>query len=367
MARLLGTKQLSEAIEQAKDAFQEQGNQYFQLASNYQQLCKPLLQEGGTLDKFAKAAQVISAGYTFSQWCTGIATITATFSGSSAEQHLEKFYKQLGKTASDISKDLHLLANNTIQQHFGQHVFRYVNMRARQLQFEEQVDRYKHYLFVYHHGTDWHPLFYELCEENGNKFSITSGTDDTSDASPSPRFLGVFDNFDTLTTAMQVARGIVGPEPRFHVLMPAAELTVLPEPLVFPSELYPLYLEGQKHSGTGQPYCYVNLPKMPATIFHHVYNLDELKLAEPVRSEMHKFKKGAASAAGGFAGATIGGIVSAGTLGALVAPAAPLALVGGAVMGGIKGGKAAGKAVDGQPSGGQSKQGNEEEECKKDE
>lgn len=163
---------------------------------------------------------------------------------------------------------------------------------------------------------------------------------------------------------MQVTRDIVGPEPRFHVLMPAAELTVLPEPLVFPPELYPLYLEGQKHSGTGEPYCYVNLPKMPATIFHHVYNLDELELAEPVRSEMHGFKKGAVSAAGGVAGAMIGGIVGAGTLGALVAPAAPLALVGGAVMGGIKGGKAAGKAVDGQPSGGRSKEGNEGKEGK---
>lgn len=204
--------------------------------------------------------------------------------GIAAQRALNDFNSSIGKDVSNISKNLDILVTHQNQQKFGRHIFHLAKMRTQQLEVLESMTGHEQYTFVYHHGNDWHGLFTELFNREIERLqnpawltilwacikavlsvfwtAISKLSGLTKFHQPKmttlveisgPRFIGVFDNLNTLTAAMQTVRKVVGTGAKFHVLLPATELTLLNEPLAFPPEVHPLSLEGELQTGTGKP------------------------------------------------------------------------------------------------------------------
>jgi len=349
-------------IEEATAEFKLQGAEFKRQGDQYYDLFKPLLEDGGVLSKAAKTGQLVGCSLAFAQACFGIAAITNVIVGISAQRALNDFHLKLGRDINTMSKDLGLLVTHENQQKFGRHVFNFVKMRMQQLEIVELQTGSKQYTFVYHHGNDWHGLFTELFQNDNERFSPdSSGKLDQNSTSAvqltSPRFIGMFDNFNTLTAAMQIIRKVVGTDAGFHILVPTTELTVINEPLAFPPEVHPLTLEGELHSGTGRPYYHVNFPGSPQDMFCHVQNLAEPQPEKEGPSLGRKaaavFAAVGAGVGGGIAGTAAGFLTVA--IGFAIFPAAaPIAvglsawglMAGGAAAAGTASALSAGKAVE---------------------
>ena len=175
-------------------------------------------------------------------------------------------------------------------------------------------------MFVYHQGTDWHALFAELVDQDNDVSSnvlVSNTLSESNQMAPTsvtkkstPRLLGLFDDLNALTAAMQIIRKIVGPEAGFHILMPTTELTMLPELRAFPPDVQPLFLEGELHSGTGGPYYHMNITGASPSMFHNVCNLYVEQPNQPcpslVRDVASTTAAVGAGVGSGVAGATAG-------------------------------------------------------------
>lgn len=297
-----------------------------------------LLVDTEAVPKVLFAGELLAAGISFAQACYGVAAITKVIVGNPAERALSEFYKQLGKDISSISKDIHILVNNQNQQDFGRHVFRFWKWHHQGLEEDAKRTGRKHFTFIFHQGNEWHPLFKELLDEHMGQ--MTGGS--TSIAKGDPVLIGMFDNLNLLTAAMQIVRRVVGTDAKFHVLFPANDLTVIKEPLAFPPEVYPVSLQGQTHTSTGTPYYHLNMPGAQSEMFRDVSNMGEVEPAEPERSFGRK-----AGIAGAQIGAGVGGGIAGTIAGVLCTAIAvtvcpPLAVVEGAIcIAGVLGGAAA--------------------------
>jgi hypothetical protein len=361
---------LNSNIEKGRKEFAHQANRYHDLL-------EPLLAEGGDVQRITKMAPVLGYSIAFSQACFGIAAVTSAITGIAAQRALNEFHAKLGADVSGIRKNQELMADIMSAKELGEHVFHSVDMHSQRLHEHEFKTGRKQFTWVYHRGNDWHWPFNKLQKERDEQSQCNSWLTITwaclvalvtmlSDiihgsktskgpihlpvapvASVGPRFIGYFDNLSTLTGSMQVVRKIVGPDADFHILLPTTELTVLNDPLSFPSEVHPLTLTGELHSRTGSAYYGLNMPGAPKEMFRHVHNL---AIPEPKKPEPSLGRKAAAVSAsigagvgGGIAGGAAG-LIATGIGCVIFTPAAPLALLGILTVGVLGGGAAAGTA-----------------------
>ncbi|KAF2398333.1 hypothetical protein EJ06DRAFT_532085 [Trichodelitschia bisporula] len=128
---------------------------------------------------------------------------------------------------------------------FAKQVYKYVAMKAA----ETAGAQPRHFYFLYHPDTDWHPTFFELVE---NK--------------PLPdSFYGMSENLDALCVWMRFVRVMLakqrswGREAVFVLLVPAYRPFHIQEPLDFAEVLHPLIIHGMIHNN--EPFVRLNLPK----------------------------------------------------------------------------------------------------------
>ena len=307
-------------------------------------LCHKLLVEDRVIDRIVFSGELLAAGFSFAQACYGVAAITKVIVGTPAERALSEFYKQLGKDISSISKDIHVLVNNSNQQDFGRHVFRFWKYQQHGLEEDAKRTGRKHFTFIYHQGNEWHPLFKEQLDDHYKQHAGVS----TSITKGEPVLCGMFDNLNLLTAAMQIVRRVVGTDAKFHVLFPANDLTVIEEPLAFPPEVHPVSFKGQTHTSTGKPYYHLNMPGASKKMFLDVHNMAQVQPQEPGPSAGRKAAEVGAAVGAGVGGGIAGvaaGFLTAGVGVALLFPAtAPLALGCVCIAGMTGGGVAAGTA-----------------------
>lgn len=297
------------------------------------QQLQPLLSQSGTAMKWGS---VFLCSGAFCQVAFGVAAILNVVQGAVAQKRLEEFYTQIGHDVSAIRESLQslnenvaalkdsvaVLVNNAAQRDFALHVHDFVKMRQRQLSMEPGM----HLLFVYHPGNEWHGRLHSLLDD-----------------SPIPQFCGVFDNLDSLGSLLRAYRKFLGAEPKFHILVPAAEIYYIDEALSWPEEVFPMTFEGEKSNHSRRPYVHFKMPGMAPEMFSNVVNVSNEPVIAPEPPKSTFWKKFASTSAAWSAGlpaavvATPGGVI-VGVVGcAALAPLAPLA-VPGAVVAGIIGG-----------------------------
>lgn len=145
---------------------------------------------------------------------------------------------------------------------FAKKVHRFIHQRAK----ETRSDRAHHFFFVYHPDTDWHPEFFHRTETH-----------------PLPtNFLGMSSNLDALCVWMLFIRSMLAlsknkkRRSHLHILIPAYRPLIIPDPILFPSELYPLTIEGHIHNSV--PQAWLKIPDVP----EHGLTLDDVgNLAAP--------------------------------------------------------------------------------------
>jgi hypothetical protein len=201
--------------------------------------------------------QGISLGkYTLFIYATSI--IAKAFLGDSAENGLKRY-------GAEISNSLSANANLQFQagsDSFADHVYEYLVGKiedwascARQQKTKQQ----RHFSFIYHPGTDWHPRFKEIIREEMNNTQLGL-------------LKGVSNDLDTICVRMREIRSELGPGPMFHVLVPANQTILISECLRIPDDLFPLQIEGEI-SAKGEPYYWVNFPNPRSDLLLNVGNL----------------------------------------------------------------------------------------------
>ncbi|KAF2995688.1 hypothetical protein E8E13_003149 [Curvularia kusanoi] len=266
----------------------------------------------------------------------GTAAVINVVQGAKAQKRLEEFYTQIGHDVSAIRENLEslsanmaVMANNTAQRDFGRHVHDFAKMRQKQLSAEPGM----HLLFVYHPGNEWHGRLHSLLEN-----------------SPIPQLCGLFDNLDSLASMLRAYRKILGPEPKFHILVPAMELYYIDEDLTWHEEIFPIVFEGEKSNHSRQPYVHLRMPGMGPEMFSNVVNVSN----DPIIARPIFWKKVASTSAAWGAGlpaavvATPGGLI-AGAVGCVVL--APVTVPGSVVVGVVGGCGFAAGAIAGTVTG----------------
>ncbi|KAL9079078.1 MAG: hypothetical protein Q9157_002004 [Trypethelium eluteriae] len=263
-----------------------------------------------------KWAPIVGCSLTFAAAAAGLANLYKAYTGADAQKKLQEFQNKLGRDVEDIkhslksiSTDVQELVSHKAQHDFPEHVYDYVKMRSDQIATQSD----KHYLFVFHQGNEWRPAFHRLNEAN-----------------PLPYLLGIFEDLNVLGACLRTTREVVGPDPVFHVLMPATRLFMVPDTVAIPQELQPLSLEGELQDSTGKPYNYLNVPDASDGTLLHIYNTankeqPQLKKPSPwkkVASTSAAWGAGVplamAAAAGGCAAGPLGGIAAGATTGTMV-------------------------------------------------
>lgn len=258
------------------------------------------------------------AGYCtmFSSTLTGVKGLVEIYQGVQAQQFLMKLGTEMSENVKALGDSVDILAVHQDQSAFARHVYDYVSMRARQATVTDD----EFYLFVFHPGTDWYPTFYRLNEEK-----------------PIGRLCGLVNDVAVLANVLTRFREAMGPACIIRVLCPAAHLYTLPQQMKVPTELHPLYVEGELHR-SGQPYVYVNMPDLSAARLSNIGRLPAgTKQVRPGRVNGHRLQWLAEKAVGlGATTATAVGMIGVGCVGH-----AP-----GAVAGAVGAYKYAGRAGD---------------------
>lgn len=157
-----------------------------------------------------------------------------------------------------------------------------------------------------------------------------------------------FDNLDVLAEWLRIVRKVVGPEPKFHILMPSTEICVVNEPITWPKEVFPIVFEGEERNHGGVPYVSLNMLGAAPEIFSCVKNLaDEPVIAPPKPSVWKRVASTSAAWGAGVSAAVVatpGGLIVGFVGCAALAPVAiPEMLIAGVVCGsGVAAGAAAG-------------------------
>lgn len=100
-----------------------------------------------------------------------------------------------------------------------------------------------HYFWVYSPGTDWHPKFRKLLR----------------DKPLAENFCGFTHDLDWLCAALvQTYRPKLGPEARFHILIPSLGPLCIADPLRFPAEIGKCTVKGELNNA-GHPYVWMCL------------------------------------------------------------------------------------------------------------
>jgi hypothetical protein len=291
---------------------------------------QPLLSHS---EKAVVWGQVFLCSGAFCQLAFGAAAIVNVVQGALAQKRLEDFYTQIGHDVSAIRESLQslnenvaalkdsvaVLVNNAAQRDFGHHVHDFVKMRQKQLSMEPGM----HFLFVYHPGNEWHGRLHSLLEE-----------------SPIPQLCGLFDDLDTLGSLLLAYRKFVGPEPKFHILMPATEIYYIDEDLSWPDEALPMVFEGEKSNHSRRPYVHFRMPGVAPEMLSGVVNVSNEPIIAPEPTKSSIWKRVASTSAAWGAGlpaamvATPGGMI-VGAAGCVIL--APLAAPGAVVLGVIGG------------------------------
>lgn len=342
---------LASGVNKGREEFSYQANRYYDLL-------KPLFAEGGAVQKLTNMGVFVGYSVAFSQACFGISAVTSAITGIAAQRALNEFHARLGADVSNMNKSLEIMVDSQNSKEFGERVFHFADMHSRRLRDVELRTGRKQFTWVYHRGSDWHWSFNRAQQKEDDRVQHNSWlimawacmtallmmfwvdlcglvSSHTTPAMPvasvGPRFIGYFDNLNTLTGSMQVVRKLVGPDADFHILLPTTELTVLKDPLSFPPEVYPLTLVGELHSRTGGAYYQLNLPGASAEMFQYVRNLADPGQVQPGPRFGRKAASTCAAIGAGLGGGVAGcgaGLLTAGVGCLIFMPAAPLALLG---------------------------------------
>jgi hypothetical protein len=130
------------------------GKEFTYQANKYHDLLKPLLAEGGAVQKVCKMAPVVGYSIAFSQGCFGSAAVTSAITGIVAQRALNEFHTKLGAYVSSISKNLEIMVDVKTAEELGKRVFHFVDMYSERLQELEFKTGRKQFTWVYHRGTD---------------------------------------------------------------------------------------------------------------------------------------------------------------------------------------------------------------------
>ncbi|KAL4740435.1 hypothetical protein BDV11DRAFT_185495 [Aspergillus similis] len=143
---------------------------------------------------------------------------------------------------------------------FAQPVYDLIKMKINKV---NAADRKNHRFFIYHDSNNWHPAFERLTSENPlpSEF-INNPCDDLDHACLFMR---------EVRQKLRAKDEVRGKGIKFHLLIPSWSKLQIKEPLHFPEDLYPLQIEGLKHSGRGQ--VELNLPAAPAGLLHGISNV----------------------------------------------------------------------------------------------
>jgi hypothetical protein len=152
----------------------------------------------------------------------------------------------------EISTSLEAQAALTAQRDFPQYVFDMIRERLSQSSVDTERD---HWFFLYHPDTDWYPKFFHLVEEKPL----------------SPRFCGYTNQLDTVFMFMLAARERITKREmskarrkqfcrpvQLHLIVPAYQTILIPEPIRIPEEIGDFVIEGRINSN--RPFVWLNLP-----------------------------------------------------------------------------------------------------------
>lgn len=199
--------------------------------------------------KQAQSTLETTAGYT--QWCLGcvsaVSSITMavstgcklyeTINSANQKSRLEA----LGQQISCQLKDINFSTDTMVGIHEPSKLAKHIHSFAKQQMNIASHDSHRlHFFFVYHPGNNWWPEFDSLP-------TLPEG------------FCGKSDKIEALAMVLKLARKAVGNEPVFHILVPSAHVYAITDPLIIPSELGNLTIEGETN-GRG-PFVYVSMPK----------------------------------------------------------------------------------------------------------
>jgi hypothetical protein len=153
----------------------------------------------------------------------------------------------------DISNSLEAQAALTAQRDFPQYVFDMIRERLSQSSVDTERE---HWFFLYHPDTDWYPKFFHLVEEKPL----------------SPRFCGYTNQLDTVFMFMLAARERISKREAYkarkkqycrpvqlHLIVPAYQTILIPEPILIPEEIGDFVIEGRINSN--RPFVWLNLPE----------------------------------------------------------------------------------------------------------
>jgi hypothetical protein len=127
----------------------------------------------------------------------------------------------------------------------------------------DPADQANHCFFIYHDSTNWHPAFERLTSQNPLPVEFINNPCDDLDYS----CLFMRDVRQKLLENDKKK----GKTIKFYLLISSWSKLQIKEPLHFPEDLYPLQIEGLKHSGENQ--VKLNLPAAPVGLLHGVSNV----------------------------------------------------------------------------------------------
>lgn len=143
---------------------------------------------------------------------------------------------------------------------FSRPIYDLIKMKINKV---DATDRKNHRFFIYHNSNNWHHVFERLTSEN---------------PLPSEFINNPCDDLDHVCLFMREIRQKLlakdekrGKGIKFHLVIPSWSKLQIKEPLHFPEDLYPLQIEGMKHSGKNQ--VELNLPAAPDGLLHGVSNV----------------------------------------------------------------------------------------------
>ncbi|KAF4445748.1 hypothetical protein F53441_10497 [Fusarium austroafricanum] len=170
----------------------------------------------------------------------------------------------------DISNSLEAQAALTAQRDFPQYVFDMIRERLSQTSVDSERD---HWFFLYHPDTDWYPKFFHLIEEKPL----------------SPRFCGYTNQLDTVFMFMLAARERIKKREavkarrkqycrpvQLHLIVPAYQTILIPEPFEIPEDIGDFVIEGRINSN--RPFVWLNLPEEQQ---HYTFDVGMWSLPPP--------------------------------------------------------------------------------------
>jgi hypothetical protein len=198
-----------------------------------------------------QAQSTLETTVSYTQWCLGCVSVVSsitmavstgcklyeTINSANQKSRLEV----LGQQISCQLKDINFSMDTMVGIHEPSKLAKHIHSFAKQQMNIASHDSHRlHFFFVYHPGNNWWPEF------------------DSLPALPEG-FCGKSDKVEALAMVLKLARKAVGNEPVFHILVPSAHVYAITDPLIIPSELGNLTIEGETN-GQG-PFVYVSMPK----------------------------------------------------------------------------------------------------------